>query len=403
MRKVLQINITANWGSHGIIAEEIGKVAISRGWESYIAYGRRANPSESHLIRIGNMCDERWHGLETRLLDNHGMASRYATRKFIKQIAEVNPDIIHLHNIHGYYINYPILFKFLSELGKPIVWTLHDCWSMTGHCVHFESVGCDKWKVGCHDCQYHNTYPASFIKDNSSNNYQSKKYFFTLPENMTIVPVCHWLGELVKVSYLGKYPVRVIHNGINLNLFSPQIGRPAQEDKFTLLGVASNWNYDKGRAEFSELSKNENYRVIMVGVSDEIKKQLPPTIHCVKRTSNISELVDLYSKADVFVNPTRNDTYPTVNLEALACGTPVVTYRTGGSPESVDWKTGSVVERGDFYGLASAIESIRNKTFDERMAQRKACRERAEKLFDRNDCYEQYVKLYDETLMDGKR
>ena len=403
MPTLLQINVTANSGSHGKIAEEIGQLALNKGWRSVIAYGRWCQPSNSELLRVGNDIDVKEHAIESRLLDNHGLASRCATKSFVQRIKEIKPDIIHLHNIHGYFLNYRILFDYLGKVDIPVVWTLHDCWSMTGHCVHFESVGCDKWLTGCHDCKYYGTYPSSLFRDNSKQNYYLKKYYFTLPRNLTIVPVCHWLDNIVKESFLSKYPTRVIHNGIDLSVFSTQSVSPTQNEKFTILGVASNWKYDKGKAEFSKLSENESYRVIMVGVSDDIKKELPPTIQCVRRTSNVEELIKLYSMADVLVNPTQNDTYPTVNLEAIACGTPVITYKTGGSPEAVNEETGIVVERGDYEGLVKAIESIRNKTDEDRKIQRIKCRERAEQFFDKNVCYEQYLKLYQEILSEKKQ
>ena len=403
MATLLQINVTANCGSHGKIAEEIGQLALKRGWRSVIAYGRWWKPSNSELLRVGNDIDVKEHAIESRLLDNHGLASRCATKRFVQRIKEIKPDIIHLHNIHGYFLNYRILFDYLGKVDIPVVWTLHDCWSMTGHCVHFESVGCDKWLTECHDCKYYGTYPSSLFRDNSKQNYYLNKYYFTLPRNLTIVPVCHWLDNIVKESFLSKYPTRVIHNGIDLSVFSTQSFSPTKNEKFTILGVASNWKYDKGKAEFSKLSENESYRVIMVGVSDDIKKELPPTIQCVRRTSNVEELIKLYSMADVLVNPTQNDTYPTVNLEAMACGTPVITYKTGGSPEAVNEETGIVVERGDYEGLVKAIESIRNKTCENREIQRINCRERAEHYFDKNICYEQYLKLYQEILSERNR
>lgn len=398
MKTLFQINITANCGSHGRIAENIGKLAISRGWESYIAYGRTAQPSQSHLIKVGNMYDEYLHGIQSRIFDNHGLASKNVTKKLIKTIRDINPDIIHLHNIHGYYLNYPILFDFLASSGKPVVWTLHDCWPLTGHCAHFDSIGCQRWKTECHHCPNLSSYPASFLFDKSQRNYKNKKHYFGLPSNMTIVTVSKWLRDITKESFLQDHPIVVIHNGIDLHAFKPNNQTSNTDGKFHLLGVASSWNKDKGLDEFIELSRNHHYKITLVGIPDNISKKLPQEIECVAHTANIQELADYYSRADVFVNPTYNDSYPTVNLEAQACGTPVITYRAGGSPETISQQTGIVVERGDIGALSEAVEHIRLMSVSEREALSAFCVQRAQRLFDQQLCYTHYLELYENIL-----
>lgn len=395
MYKLLQINVTANNGSTGKIAEAIGQLAINRGWESWIAYGRGTPQSESHLIRIGNDWDMRWHGVETRLLDNHGLASRRTTRKFISQIKEINPDIIHLHNIHGYFINYPLLFRFLQEWGGPVVWTFHDCWPFTGHCAYFDMVNCNKWQNKCMNCPQRDSYPKSYI-DQSFRNYITKKSSFnTILSQLTLVPVSKWLSDLLTKSYLCNCRIRKIHNGIDLKLFKPL--SDFSKEKFVILGVASVWDQRKGLADFIKLSNilSDRYKIILIGLSEKQIKSLPPNIQGIRRTENINQLVELYSIADVFINPTWEDNFPTTNIEALACGTPVITYRTGGSPEAIDSNTGIVVEQGDVQGLKKAIETIR--TSSDRFTP-ELCRGRAEKYFNQEDRFEEYFELYEKII-----
>ena len=404
MPKLLQINITANWGSHGRIAEEIGLLAIQNGWESYIAYGRWANPSKSHLIKIGNMWDERWHGVQSRLLDNHGLASKSATKQLINTIKEIKPNIIHLHNIHGYYLNYPLLFEFLSNVRIPVVWTLHDCWSMTGHCAYFTYAKCEKWKTECSNCENLDSYPISYIIDNSRSNYAKKKKYFNIIRNLTLVPVSDWLSGIVTQSLLKKNTVKVIHNGVDVEIFKP-LGRGTLpkgllNGKKIVLGVSSKWEKRKGLEDFIKLRNllSNDYQIVIIGLSEGQKKKMPNGVDGICRTDNIEELVRYYSSADVFINPTYEDNFPTTNIEALACGTPVITYRTGGSPEAIDENTGMVVEVGDINGLVAGIKKL--CLSDHKEETRRLCRERAVKYFNKNDRYREYLDLYQSLLED---
>lgn len=395
MYKLLQINVTANSGSTGKIAEAIGQLAINRGWESWIAYGRGTPQSESRLIRIGNDWDMRWHGVETRLLDNHGLASRRTTRLFISRIKEINPDIIHLHNIHGYFINYPLLFRFLREWGGPVVWTWHDIWPMTGHCAFFGKDQCDKWKTACHECKRKTVYPASLLNNRSSRNFEDKRRAFSGMKDLTIVLVSDWLNEMRKDSFLKDTHGVVIHNGIDLDVFSPE-PTPSKEKKY-ILAVANVWTKEKGWDDLMSLRKilPDDIDIIMVGLNDKQMANLPNGIKGLRRTQNLNELRSLYSNAIAFINPTWGDNFPTTNIEALACGTPVITYRTGGSPEAIDSNTGIVVEQGDVQGLKKAIETIR--TSSDRFTP-ELCRARAEKYFNQNDRFEEYFELYEKII-----
>lgn len=398
MSKILQINITANWGSTGKIAESIGISAMDVGWESYIAYGRWCNSSQSNLIKVGVRLDKYLHFAEQRIRDNEGLCSRRATRKFIGHIEKIKPDIIQLHNIHDHYLNYKLLFEYLNTTNISVVWTFHDCWAFTGHCAHFVTVGCEKWKTGCFDCPMKGDYPKSFF-DNSNRNYELKKALFSSNKNLHIVPVSDWMAGFVKQSFLKDKDIHVIKNGVDLNVFKP-LAR-CHEKKIRILGVSGVWHKDKGLYDFyklRELLDCERYEIIMVGLSEKQLKKLPAGIEGLTHTESIQELVKLYSSASVFVNPTYADTFPTVNLEALACGTPVITYNTGGSPEAVSSETGWVVEQGNVEEIASIIKNYVLKKEDEVLAQRQRCRERAEEEFDKNKCFGKYLQLYDEIL-----
>jgi glycosyltransferase involved in cell wall biosynthesis len=402
MKTLLQINTVVNSGSTGRIAEEIGQIVMANGWRSYIAYGRNERPSQSELIKIGNNWDIKIHGLQTRLFDRHGLASKKATKQLVQQITQIKPDVIHLHNLHGYYLNIEILFNFLNKAGIPVVWTLHDCWPITGHCTHFDFTGCEKWKTQCSQCPQKKEYPASFFTDRSKTNYILKKRLFTSVNNLTLVPVSDWLAGLISQSYLSAYPVQVIHNGINTDIFKPVSDSSFRvkfnlQNKIILLGVASVWSPRKGLKNFVELSQNldSNYQVILVGLTKNQIKSLPKNIIAIERTENIQELAAIYSAADIFINPTWEDNFPTTNIEALACGTPVITYNSGGSPEAIDSDTGFVVEKGNIEALIKAVKQIKakNKTFYST-----ACRERARLLFNKHDRFSDYITLFESLL-----
>lgn len=404
--RILQINTVVNSGSTGRITEEIGETFLKNGHESFIAYGRGSRPSKSQLIKIGNRKDVLTHVLKTRITDRHGFGSKKVTQDLIKKIVEINPDAIGLHNIHGYYLNIEVLFNFLKEFNKPVVWTLHDCWAFTGHCAHFERADCYKWQTKCERCPLTKYYPSSFFIDNSKMNFTDKKRLFTGLNNLHIVVPSEWLANHVKNSFLSGYHATVINNGIDLNTFKPI---EPDEKKFTglniaekkiVLGVTNVWTDRKGLNDFIKLSEmlGTYYKIVLVGLKKKQINKLPANIIGITRTENVNELAELYSAASVFVNPTYSDNFPTTNLEALACGTPVITYNTGGSPEAIDNETGIVVEKGNVYALADAIKQI---TRNGKQYYSATCRIRAERLYDKNDRYMDYLRLY-ESLISGK-
>jgi glycosyltransferase involved in cell wall biosynthesis len=363
--KVVQINSVCGIGSTGRIATDIHAALQSKGISSHIMYGRGDARACDSAIKIGTQLDFYNHALQTRLFDNHGFCSSKATRQALRKLDELQPDIVHLHNLHGYYLNVELLFDyFKKKTNLKVVWTLHDCWSFTGHCSHFDFVGCEKWKSQCFNCPQKKAYPSSKVLDNSKINFHRKKDAFTGLKDLTIVAPSNWLADLARQSYLKDYPIRVVKNGIDLNVFLPRESNLRQkyglENKFIVLGVASEWSQRKGLKDFIKLSHKlpDHYRLVMVGLSRDIIEKLPANIVGIHRTDSPEALAELYSLADVFFNPTYEDNYPTVNLESIACGTPVITYDTGGSPESISSENGFVVAKGDIAGVLKIVKML---------------------------------------------
>lgn len=341
--KVLMINSVCGIRSTGRICTDLAVTLEKQGHEVKIAYGREKVPEQfqKYAVRIGTDWDVKFHGVKARLFDGAGFGSRTATEKFIEWVKEYDPDVIHLHNIHGYYINIEVLFEYLKSCGKRIIWTLHDCWAFTGHCTYFDYVGCDNWKTECMKCPQKKEYPKCYFMSRAKQNYEKKKALFSGVENLILVTPSAWLQDLVKQSYMSEYFVKVIYNGIDRNIFKPTASNLRKEyglkDKKVVLGVAAIWDRRKGKDIFIDLSKllSDDYQIILVGLTKKQIAQLPSNIIGIERTNNPQELAALYSLADVYINPTLEDNYPTTNLEAIACGTPVVTFNTGGSPETI--------------------------------------------------------------------
>lgn len=387
--------------------QEIGDCVMAAGWDSYVAYSRGRDGLRlctSHIVPVGNKLDVAIHGLETRFLDRHGLGSASATRAFVHRLEQLQPDIVHIHNIHGYFLNYPILFRYLRESGVPVIWTVHDCWLYTGHCYHYMYAGCERWQTGCHNCPQRTLFPKSWMVDRSHRNYEDKRRAFTSlpPEQLTLVPVSEWMEGELRKSFFKDYPMRVIHNGIDLQTFRPQptadvVSRYGLEGRSVILGLASIWSKEKGWDDLMALSRKlrSDEVLVMVGVTPAQQRLLPEGVVGIRRTENVAQLAALYAAATAFVNPTWQDNYPTVNLEAIACGTPVVTYRTGGSTESVTPATGRVVEQGDVDGLLRAVREIRDLGRDHFLL---PCRQFAENHFEKTERYADYVRLYNELL-----
>lgn len=404
MPTLFQINTVCNSGSTGRIAEELGNLVMRNGWKSYIAYGRGFPFSNSNIYRIGTDLDLYRNVLIARVWDNDGFCQKRTTDKLIAYIDKIKPDIIHLHNLHGYYLNIEKLFTYLSVSQIPVVWTLHDCWSFTGHCTHFDFIGCQLWKSECNGCPEKRSYPTTYIFDRSHFNFCVKKRILSHFKNLTIITPSEWLASLVKESILKEHFVYVINNGINISSFYPRetshlICKYQLENKKIILGVAGNWDERKGLNFFVELSTliNVDYKIIVIGVSRKQKGKLPTSILGIERTENIDELASFYTLADVYVNPTLEDNFPTTNLEALACGTPVVTFKTGGSSESVgiDESCGIIVEQVDLCSLIRAVNKI---VVNGKQHYTEACVKRVDILYDAQERFGEYQGIYNKKL-----
>lgn len=395
--KIVEINTVNGTGSTGKIAVSLYKLAQNNGHDPYIAYGRGNSPSNVNGYKIGTFLDFGTHVLSNFFLGNSGFASQTATKHFLDWLDTIQPDILHLHNLHGFYLNVNLLFEYIKCHNIPVIWTLHDCWSFTGQCAFFDYANCSKWKSACHNCPIYRTdYPYSLFKDNSRQNYKLKKNVFTNVPNLTIVTPSHWLANLVKQSFLQNYETHVIHNGIDLNLFHPTATHnPLCNTKKFLLGVANIWDRRKGLDYFLQLADllDDSFHIVLIGVNKKqqqmLSKKNSDKITSITRTNNQQELVQWYSNAYAFVNPTLEDNFPTTNLEALACGTPVITFNTGGSPESISEKSGIIVEKGNVKKLKEAILSLECKT----EITSSSCREQAMN-FNKDIKFTKYLQLY---------
>jgi putative colanic acid biosynthesis glycosyltransferase len=401
MPVLFQICVEGNTGSTGRMAEGLGIFAMQNGWESIIANGRFTRPSKSTLLRIGTDWEVFLHGLQTRFFDRHCLGSKWATKRLVKKIEKLRPDVIHLHHLHGYYINIEILFNYLAFADIPVVWTFHDCWSVTGHCTFFDFIGCDKWERECNNCPQKKNYPGSYLVDRSRKNYYLKKALFNSVKRTTIVSVSKWMDSIVKKSFLMNISSKVIYNGIDISLFKQNNSTTDSEirtrfeinDKFMILGVASPWSDRKGLSDFVELSKllTNNDIILLVGLDENQISKLPSNIVGIAKTENQQELIDIYSAADLFLNLSVEESFGLTTVEALACGTPAIVYDTTACPELIDEQTGSIVRKKDIKGVLEVINRFKN--IDKNLFS-EACRSRAVRLYNKEERYAEYFELY---------
>ena len=395
---IVEVNTCDN-GSTGKIMLGIAQTAAMRG-VSVSTFSLKPKTPETGKTKptthhyFSSFYEYALHYVLGYLTGLNGCFSQIGTFLLLRKIKKEDPDILQLHNLHNCYINLPMLFHWIKKENIAVVWTLHDCWAFTGQCPYFDIAGCDKWKTGCFDCPQYREYPEACI-DRTKTMWKLKKRWFTDVKNMNIVTPSQWLADLVKQSYLNEYPVSVINNGIDLSIFKPTAGNFREKygmtGKYIVLGVAYCWEKRKGIDVFIELAKrlDERFQIVIVGTDDETDKLLSPGVCAIHRTQGQKELAEIYSAADVFVNPTREENFPTVNMEALACGTPVLTFRTGGSPEIADESTGCTVDRDNIDAMEKEIIRI----CEDKPYSAKACLDRAS-VFDQNEKYREYMQLY---------
>ena len=391
--KIVQINTTCGVGSTGKICVGISELLTRDNIENYIFYSEKSN---GYDLGIG-FADRKYikfQALKSRVFGNYGFNSKKETEKMIAELDRIEPDIVHLHNIHGHDCDLEVLFTYFKKKRTKLIWTFHDCWAFTAYCPHFAMIKCDNWKDGCRNCPQKRCYTWFF--DRSKFLYDKKKKLFS-GLDLTIVTPSEWLSDLVKQSFLQDYPIKVINNGIDLTVFSPVSNDfrdkyQIPENKKIILGVAFGWGVRKGLDVFLDLEKrldHDHYQIVLVGTDDKVDRQLPQNIISIHRTNNQTELAEIYTAADLFVNPTREENFPTVNIESLACGTPVLTFNTGGSPEILDSSCGSVVDCDDIAALEKEIVC----SFAKKMFSGQTCLKRAEG-FDKNKKFQEYIALY---------
>lgn len=395
--KILFLNAIP-YGSTGKIVDGISDVAKKEGHTTltYLSWTKKYRKSDRDDVIVGSFFGKLSHIIRGRLTGKNGLYSKRDTKRLLKVLDSYKPDVINLHILHCWCINLPMLFDYIKRNNIKVVWTFHDCWAFTGQCPHFIMAGCDKWKTGCYECPQYKEYPMAYV-DKTEKMYKLKKEWFTGVNDMTIVTPSLWLADLVKESFLKEYSTKVINNGIDLNIFKPTVGdfkeKYSLDGKKIVLGVAFDWGKRKGLDVFLELAKRlpNDYQIVLVGTNDEIDKTLPQNIISIHRTQSQRELAEIYSASDVFVNATREDTFPTVNMEAIACGAPIVTFKTGGSPEIIDSSCGVVVDVNDI----DAMEREIIRVCKEQPYTREDILERAKK-YDKNDKFNEYVKLFKE-------
>ncbi len=395
--KILQIN-TCNFGSTGSVMLSISKCAEEHDCISYVSYAdSRSNRKKEvgNSLLIGSILERNMHLLLAYYTGLNGCFSRIGTKKFLEKVDNINPDVIHLHNLHNCYINLESLFNYIKARNIPVVWTLHDCWPFTGQCPHFTTVKCEKWKMGCFDCPQYKEYPASRI-DKTKEMYMRKRTWFTDVDSLTIVTPSQWLADLVKESFLKEYPVSVINNGLDLDIFKPTHGgfrnKYKIEDKIVLLGVSSPWSNKKGLNTFINLAESidDNFKIVLLGLTEKQIRELPQNVLGIERTNNPREIAEIYTSADIFINPTLEDNFPTTNLEAMACGTPVITYNTGGSVEVINEYTGRIVESNKMDELIIRIGDVLKEGKEKYRKERLANAPR----YDSKSKFEEYIELY---------
>lgn len=424
MPVILQINVTANSGSTGRIAEQINQLAQNNGWETYIAYGRSNQPCKSKLIHTSNKFQVYEHYAEHRLFDNDGLASRVATRQLVNQIREIKPDIIHLHNIHDHWLNYQILFEYLNTLDIPVVWTQHDCWSFTGGCPYFSMRNCYRWRDG--GCTQGCPMKKHRIIEKTKRHYQLKHDLFTATKKLTLVPVSRWLEEIVRQSFFKCHNIVTIQNGVDVSAFYPTYSIEVRQKYgigtgWYVIGIASQWSVRKGFDDYLQLSSiiSKEVKIVMVGLNaDQAKKARLHGIVSIPRTQNVGELAALYSGAMMTLNLSREETFGLTTVEGYACGTPGVVYNATASPELVldspktleqintgeplyVGETGWIVGQGDVEAVAKVISDWMGaiaKDPDLEVKMRKECRERAEREFNKDNKFADYLNLYNELL-----
>jgi glycosyltransferase involved in cell wall biosynthesis len=401
--KVVQIVCEGKSGSTGRIAEAIGQEILNQGALSFIFVGRDQEKSESSINKVGGRFNLYFHAFLTRLTDLHGLGSIYATIKLVTRLIKIKPHIIHLHHIHGYYINYFILFKFLEWKNCNVVWTFHDCWAYTGHCTHYSMVKCNKWKTECKSCPQRSEYPQSWFLDASLFSFRLKRNTFSRLKNLHIVCVSEWMRNEVRGSFLSHIDTSVIHNGIDINVFKSyddnyetRLKYGLKENDFVLISVAFPWRKAKGLDDIIALSSilPKECKIVLVGINPDLLKGCSGIV-AIPRTKNKSELAKLYSCSDLYLGLSYEESFGLTVAESLSCGTPVVVYSTTALPELVNDDVGFIIPEGEYSKICDIVSEI---LISRREKPTHKCRTWALDKFNQDKNIKYYTSLYNDFL-----
>lgn len=397
--KVVQINGVSSTGSTGKIVSQLSDVMNAQGIENYIiSSGYKEHNRAGNVFFCSSYWEVKLHQLIGTILGDSGFHSRLATCRAIRFIKKVNPDIVQLHNIYSYFLNVEVLLKYLKRNNIPTVWTMHDFWSITGHCTHFEAVGCNKWQTQCENCPQKHTFPYSRFWDRSKELYGRKKRLFENWSGLQIVTVSSWVRVNAEKSYFKDKKITVISNGIDLNAFYPEnVQKPsAIQGKFVILSVSMGWGEKKGYCDLLDLSKmlREDEVIVLIGLTDKQIAELPPNIIGLKRTANIAELRAYYNFSDVYISASVEETMGLTVAEAMACGTPAIVYNKTALPELIGEGCGYVCEKGASC-LREKIDLVRES---KKSDYSEKCITHVRKNYDKEKQYSRYCKLYEDVL-----
>ncbi len=395
---ILQINANYGYGSTGLIVEDIGKMLVRHGHKAFFAY-QNTNKNINNGYRMGNKIDWKLHALFSRLFGRQGYYSSLPTKKLIKYIDKISPDVVHLHNLHSNYVHLNKLLEHLAISDIPTVITMHDCWYFTGKCFHYVDAHCNRFITGCGDCPKKNAPPKSLLFDCSAPVLADRKKYISAIPRLEIVGCSDWICNEAQKGILNSYKITTIHNGVDTDVFKPYDSVLLKKeqgfiDKYVVMGMANKWMLPSNRDALEKVvaSLDKNTVLMIVGCTSaqiDMLKRLSENVVGIGFIFDRHKLAQYYSMADVFVNITHADTLPTVNMESICCGTPVITYDSCGSTELVFEGCGIIVKENDTDALVYAIQKSKNMNFSQ-------CADIGKKAYDKNFCYAKYLDVYSE-------
>lgn len=356
--RVLFVNGVVDYGSTGKIVRDLADGLKDQGHDVSMVFGRHQAHELQNTVDVSSKLGFYHHYFGSRILGKHGQYSKRATKQTIQEIERFKPDVIHLHNLHGYYLHVPNLLKYLAKAGIPVIWTLHDCWMISGSAAYFDYYGCDVWDQGCQKCHNTKEYPINQFGLHQIQNLKWKQELVSQLSQLEVITVSNWLNELISSTFFQKHQIHTIYNGINENVFTPS--PKSQSTQIKLLGVANEWEKRKGLDDFIALNEklDDRYEITLIGLSEAQVAALPSDMVGITRTKDQKELAQYYSDADIYLNLSVEETMGLTTIESLACGTPVITYNKTAVPELVDESVGLVVEAHDLNALQEAITKV---------------------------------------------